>query len=168
MDSTRLAQLAGITVAADNSITINTTDEVTIVAESITVAELDVGSRATQEAPVEAGKCEIPAAVKSDLKKAVQTHLDAGNEMKAEGREQEAKHHFTTAEFLSELQTTLEGGTENDVKHASVKVHSARDEIQRLVPKAVYDFLVPRATECFGGKSLRERFEDAKKIRQGY
>lgn len=155
MDAKRLAKLAGITIAND-----------TPIVESIVVAELDVNSKATEQVAADDKECKIPANVKSELKSAISTHLDAGNEMKAAGREQEAKHHFVTAEFLSELQTIMAGGTEEDVKRATVKVHSARDSHMRLIPKVVYDFLVPNAMELYSGKSLSERFEEAHKARK--
>lgn len=156
MDAKRLAQLAGIKPT-----------ERTPLSESIVVAELDVNSKATEHVAGDDTQCKIPANVKSELKSAVSTHLDAGNEMKAAGREQEARYHFITAEFLSELQTIMAGGTEDDIKRASVKVHSAKDSHMRQIPKVVYDFLVPNAFEMYSSKSLSERFEEAQKNRTG-
>lgn len=149
MDATRLAHLAGIKT----------------VTESITVAEFEPNSTSVARVEEEAAAVKIPAEVKSELKAAIKKHLDAGNENKAEGREQEAKFHFTTAEFLSELETMMGSGEEVDVKRASVKVHSARNSHVDQVPRVVYDFLVPSMK--LGNKSLQEWFDEKHTARSG-
>lgn len=153
MDKTRLARLAGIPGTQT-------------VTESIVVAELVPNSKATETVVEEEKQCKIPSDVKSELKAAVTLHTEQANEMKAAGREQEARFHFITAEFLSELQTVMSGGSEDDIKRASVKVHSARDSHMRQIPKVVYDYLVPNAMELYSSKSLKERFEEAQSTKK--
>lgn len=137
MNTKRLAQLAGI----HSSLTEN--------------AAVDDVAVDEQPKPVE-----IPSEVLTELKKAIQSQLDAGNSMKAAGREQEMKFHFTAAEFLSELENTLGERTPADIKRASVKVHSARDSIMRTIPKTVYNFLIPSTFNIDNKKSLKERFDE--------